>query len=1762
MAAVIMLVSLFAGIVVPASAESGSAILTKLQTKYNALQQEDFAEVREETVAGMRETIANLIEQYEGAYADYEREILDNIGIQADQDFVACNKGNLISDLAPRYLLKDYYKELGYEAASETYYIVDEEDWSAAAASGSLFTETTLLVANDIDFKGQKVEPLTANDMPFQGVLDGQGHTFKNMIIEIGDTDAEGTYKYGGLVADLTGTIKNLGLDGGEVNFAGYNSGKNEGVGSFAGHISGNGLLQNCWSTMTVSNKGSAIKDGKNGVSGLIGWGEGGAIDNCFFSGVVNNIGDSRAATDLIYVETGTKVYNSIAAGTLNCDETRNPAAMGVLVKMYQATENFSIYNTYAVGKNTVRHRDNANPYSAGSAGNNYVKYPDTDITFTKDITHKFTPEATNDAYMIDSVKEAAWAVNDRFDTTHQSAYREYIISVDDNGELYMAKNEGAYRKVTFEGSASGVYYFREGAKVHLINDLNMLFADSITLDKKEFSSALDGYVLTVPAGDIVVTINYSPDSAVDYYATELTKRVEKYEKIDFALFDCEQALNDWLQASKAELAKSEKDAEMLKFLVELESGEEGFANIMGFLPGKYPSPKDYEAYQDFNKTKEWAVTEKADWLAMVELSKTYTFEGDTFYILNNIDFGDERMDPLSFDQEVPFQGTIEGRGNVFENINIKFAASGEDATIVTEDEVCAGMIGALGEGAIIRNFGVESGTIASGRDNMQLSTFGCPQSDANVTLEKVWSGVQISATGASTEVAGLVANPSESSLVINGGYFFGSVAGTGTAGQANFAIAGDDTQNNAVYNTIGAPTNPDKIDASMRWTEANLKGLANNYAVGYSTVYLYDAGKEMPGIGNTNVTTETVIEAAYKINQSSVGVKDFEGSEIKAVYFTLKDGKIAFGADDGSDQIRKITFAKQGVFMGEMYAAAGSTVKLVCDAAISFDSISSGNSSIFNAAAEELTLGNEDVTIQISIDEEKALPVQLSLVQNLLKKYENLDPELFANGADMIAWKEQAQKAVNDEDLVALLLAVEKEAKMAQTTEFKENCWPTYTQYEQYKEINKNNEWLIASKADWDAMDAYAKAAAAGTYFDGFTFHLNKDVDFGNVPMLPLGAKEGRLFAGTIDGHGFGFKNINILVTGDDLSGYYANNKMVGSVGLIAFLEKCEIRDFGIYSGTIETQTSSGSGCSLSTFGTVPENTKATAPTFTRVWSGVTLKTTRAHPHFNALVGTFNNKRGTRVKVNGFVFYGEINADRTGNAANLAYGVIGGNQAAPHVDSEFSNIITYPTESCTLALSTYLFNFGNVSNFEKMMNEGRITNVYGLTKNGDVGLEFDYRDNVQKYDATTIGGVVANPSNLTTMSAEEAAMTINSKQPVTDKEAVYFTLKDGNLIPTGDAEKQLRRIVVMAGGEVVETLYGAPGDKITLNVSTECKLTEGTLSTLNGNELTLGNENVVVTATACAHTNIKYIFVEGTKTHIVHCDDCGKDLENNDCELGSWSADEGEALTHSATCSLCNGVQTEDCVATLVPNTTDCTLDGIYTFDCCNRADTSAPGTGKTQHTFNGNWTDDDAPLGKEIDKCEFCDVKLVRTPGKVNVSSDNLVAAGGEVDVVITLPNALNSANIKITPAEDSKYTIQSVVAENVTMEGLAEQDGAYTATLANVQAGATITVNVKVEKFGFVADGMLDVEITNATDAEGEVTDAYAQADITFARVSGDANADGNLSIDDPLAVLQYNAGYPVQVHIANADMDFDGDVDPNDAVQIIRAWMLTI
>lgn len=76
------------------------------------------------------------------------------------------------------------------------------------------------------------------------------------------------------------------------------------------------------------------------------------------------------------------------------------------------------------------------------------------------------------------------------------------------------------------------------------------------------------------------------------------------------------------------------------------------------------------------------------------------------------------------------------------------------------------------------------------------------------------------------------------------------------------------------------------------------------------------------------------------------------------------------------------------------------------------------------------------------------------------------------------------------------------------------------------------------------------------------------------------------------------------------------------------------------------------------------------------------------------------------------------------------------------------------------------------------------------------------------------------------------------------------------------------------------------------------------------------------------------------------------------------------------------------------------------------------------------------------------------------------------------------------------------------------------------------------------------------------EGSYVDEWATAYgvnvkyIPRARIPGDADDDGTVSIMDALAVLQYDVGWGNDINLSNADVNADGAVNILDALLILQ------
>ena len=199
--------------------------------------------------------------------------------------------------------------DAGMAELKDGYYQISNVDqllWFAAKVNSGE-TDLNAQITADIDLTDTEFPAIGSSEQRFAGILDGQNHT-----ITINLTATGSSY---GFVRYLTGTIKNLHLDG-TLNTA-FNK-----VGPFVGE-SFAGTLQNCWSSVNVI----STQGGDGAISGLVGRGsaDGTIIENCLFSGTIT--GDSyNSAAFIGWSGSKSTVRNSLFAGNIEVDATQgNP---------------------------------------------------------------------------------------------------------------------------------------------------------------------------------------------------------------------------------------------------------------------------------------------------------------------------------------------------------------------------------------------------------------------------------------------------------------------------------------------------------------------------------------------------------------------------------------------------------------------------------------------------------------------------------------------------------------------------------------------------------------------------------------------------------------------------------------------------------------------------------------------------------------------------------------------------------------------------------------------------------------------------------------------------------------------------------------------------------------------------------------------------------------------------------------------------------------------------------------------------------------------------------------------------------------------------------------------------------------------------------------------------------------------------------------------------------------------------------------------
>ena len=219
--------------------------------------------------------------------------------------------------------------ELEGSGTSRDPYIIYTEAELAAIARGEITNNFTAYyqLGDNIVLTSDYWTPIGGNQMPaFSGTFDGCGYTISGLGIVFP------AYQYEGLFGTVTGTVKNLRiegtvsdaytsgmlvayLNGGTVeccSSSGSISGQND-IGGLVGYCY-DGTIKNCYSTTNVTNSSTNQADGCGGLVGeQYGYYKASSVTSCYATGKVVKTGTSGLGGIVGYRHTG---YNGTAPVT------------------------------------------------------------------------------------------------------------------------------------------------------------------------------------------------------------------------------------------------------------------------------------------------------------------------------------------------------------------------------------------------------------------------------------------------------------------------------------------------------------------------------------------------------------------------------------------------------------------------------------------------------------------------------------------------------------------------------------------------------------------------------------------------------------------------------------------------------------------------------------------------------------------------------------------------------------------------------------------------------------------------------------------------------------------------------------------------------------------------------------------------------------------------------------------------------------------------------------------------------------------------------------------------------------------------------------------------------------------------------------------------------------------------------------------------------------------------------------------------------
>ena len=581
----------------------------------------------------------------------------------------------------------------------------------------------------------------------------------------------------------------------------------------------------------------------------------------------------------------------------------------------------------------------------------------------------------------------------------------------------------------------------------------------------------------------------------------------------------------------------------------------------------------------------------------------------------------------------------------------------------------------------------------------------------------------------------------------------------------------------------------------------------------------IYSFGTVNPGHNSDNVanTFHTAIgnDVEYGTKEAAYWLSSEGGM---SQLWTVADGDIVFGTTENA--VRKVTVNKMmnATTVAESinsYYLPGEqvTIEDIPGYALDDSTIPAGGT------AEGFTMGTQDVTIAYL-----AQGADYSVAEGILEKYAAYDPDLMTNGEDLttiietaetvLAMKEQEQTpAVVNNALQATAILVQMDEAFAPVLKNVYPYYPNAADRELYKDVHDGKNWAVSTYDDWAELVEMSNVEK--NQFAGVTIHLINDVDMGNEPVAPLSVNSGASFKGTLDGHGYVFKNLNVS---------YAVTGTERWVGLIGSANSATVKNLGIASGTVKITASSTTSEAFAA-GLVAEGWNCR---LYNCWNAATIDAGPAYATASGL-GRFTgntdaSKTNEHSVIDGCFNVGDVIT--LPGSGSYAGGISGYTQATTNVFNSFA--ASKKVTGRTVGMVRY-----NAGAKEAFFGNSYSAGYLFDGQNTHAG-EADYELNYADYES----GKLAYLLNAGYVAGKGG-------------ERVWYTNDLANkTVSFGTENTQTRMITIVSENEEYHYMYAAQGSTVTLDfpaTGNKAFALVNQIGSLNGDQLTVGAGDAIV---------------------------------------------------------------------------------------------------------------------------------------------------------------------------------------------------------------------------------------------------------------------------------------------------------------------------